>query len=307
MQWTTKHHGNFSAKDLREKILEIEPETDITTLDTFQTGLRETYATLLLKHPNRIPYYIEPRPDIRALKEKIFTMTAILIKQDILPKVMKPGKPYNKLAGSNRDTLIQTVWDLIYADPDLQNEIGIFLISQEHQTGKGLPNDTIKQEGMTSDEIAQVLKKKTHHVIPVIASDQIATLLPLVNNKTQRFGFVINSQSEKKPGLHWKAIYFDRKKAEVCYFDNLVSEPTEAVMRGIKQIMRKMADPLYFKFKINRIKFQADDSSTCGPFALKFIADMYAGHTFKVATRFTDEHVSGEKSIRKYISRWNYV
>ena len=65
---------------------------------------------------------------------------------------------------------------------------------------------------MTSDEIAQVLKKKTHHVIPVIASDQIATLLRLVNQKTQHFGFVINSQSEKKPGMHWKAIYFDRNQ-----------------------------------------------------------------------------------------------
>ena len=160
---------------------------------------------------------------------------------------------------------------------------------------------------MTSDEIAQVLKKKTHHVIPVIASDQIATLLPLVNQKTQHFGFVINSQSEQKPGMHWKAIYFDRKKAEVCYFDSLVSEPTEAVMRGIKQIMHKMADPLYFKFKINRIKFQANDSSTCGAFALRFIDDMYAGKTFKVATRFTDEHIEGEKSIRKYISKWGYV
>ena len=81
----------------------------------------------------------------------------------------------------------------------------------------------------------------------------------------------------------------------------------EAVMRGIKQIMRKMADPLYFKLKINRIKFQANDTSTCGPFALRFIADMYAGHAFKVATRFTDQHISGEQSIRKYISRWGYV
>ena len=102
-----------------------------------------------------------------------------------------------------------------------------------------------------------MLKKKTHHVIPVIASDQIDTLLPLVNQKSQHFGFVINSQSEKKPGMHWKAIYFDRKKAEACYFDSLVSEPTEAVMRGIKQIMRKMADPLYFKLKINRIDLYA--------------------------------------------------
>ncbi len=107
--------------------------------------------------------------------------------------------------------------------------------------------------------------------------------------------------------MHWKAIYFDRKKAEVCYFDSLVSEPTEAVMRGIKQIMRKMADPLYLKFKINRIEFQADDTSTCGPFALKFIADIYAGTPFKVATRFTDEHITGENSIRKYISRWDFI
>ncbi len=147
---------------------------------------------------------------------------------------------------------------------------------------------------MNSDEIAQVLKKKTHHVIPVIASDQMATLLPLVNHTTKPFGFVITSRSENKPGLHWKAIYFDREKAEVCYFDSLVSEPTQAVMRGIKQIMRKMADPLYFKFNINRIKLQANDTSTCGPFALRFIPDMYAGKQFKVATRFTDEHVSGE-------------
>ena len=111
----------------------------------------------------------------------------------------------------------------------------------------------------------------------------------------------------KKPGLHWKAIDFDRKKAEVCYFDSLVSQPTEAVMRGIKQIMRKMADPLYFKLKINRIKLQANDTSTCGPAALTFIADMYAGKQFKVATRFTDEHINGEKSIRKYISKWGYI
>ena len=71
--------------------------------------------------------------------------------------------------------------------------------------------------------------------------------------------------------------------------------------------MRKMADPLYFKFKINRIKFQANDTSTCGPFALKFIADMYANKKFKVATRFTDQHLEGEKSKRKCISKWGYL
>jgi len=228
-------------------------------------------------------------------------MTALRIKEDVLPLFMERGiifsdtSAYNKVATLSVDNLKQKVWEMIMAD------------TNRVQKGWGLTNDSIKQEGMTSDEIAQVLKKKTHHVIPVIASDQIATLLPLVNNTTNEFGFVINSQSDKKAGMHWRAIYFNRKKAECCFFDSLVSEPTEAVMRGIKQIMHKMGDSLYFKFKVNRIKYQANTSATCGPFALRFIADMYAGKKFKVATRFIDEHVEEEKSIRKYISKWGYI
>ncbi len=77
------NNRNFSARELREKILDIEPTTDIKTLDTFQSGLRQTYVTLLLKHPNRIPYFIDPRPDISALKEKIFSMTAVHMKAEI--------------------------------------------------------------------------------------------------------------------------------------------------------------------------------------------------------------------------------
>ena len=71
--------------------------------------------------------------------------------------------------------------------------------------------------------------------------------------------------------------------------------------------MHKMDDSLYFKFKVNRIKYQANTTATCGPFALRFIADMYVGKKFKVATRFIDEHVEGQKSIRKYISKWGYI
>jgi hypothetical protein len=62
-----------------------------------------------------------------------------------------------------KDKVVHKVWDLIMADPE------------RVQKGWGLTNNTIKREGMNSDEIAQVLKKKTHHVIPVMASDQMAT------------------------------------------------------------------------------------------------------------------------------------
>ena len=69
-----------------------------------------------------------------------------------------------------------------------------------------------------------------------------------------------------------------------------------------RSIMRKMADPLYFKIKINRIKLQADNTATRGAFALRFIADMYAGKLLKKATHFTDKHVDGEDGIIRYIS-----
>ena len=110
-----------------------------------------------------------------------------------------------------------------------------------------------------------------------------------------------------KGGLHWRAVYIDRKKAEVSSFDSLVSEPTESVLRGIEHVIHKMDDSLYYKLKINRIKLQSDNTSSCGAFALRFIADMYEGKTFKNATHFTDEHINGEKSIRKYISKWGYI
>ena len=107
--------------------------------------------------------------------------------------------------------------------------------------------------------------------------------------------------------MDWRAVYFNRKRTECCFFDSLVSEPTDDVMRGIKMIMRKIDDPLYFKFKVNRIKLQADNTATCGGFALRFIADMYEGKAFKEATHFTDKHIDGEKGIRQYISKWGHI
>ncbi len=72
-------------------------------------------------------------------------------------------------------------------------------------------------------------------------------------------------------------------------------------------MMRKMADSLYFKFKVTIVKLRSDDTSTCGAFALRFISDMYEAKKFKEATHFLDEHVEGEKIIRKCISKWGFI
>ena len=175
----------------------------------------------------------------------------------------------------------------------------------QHANGTTAP--TIANEGMSSDDIENVLEKETHRQVPVIASDQIPSLVHFVGPKTKSFGFVINSQDHTKGGKHWRAVFIDRRRAEVCFFDSLVSQPTKQMLAGIKLLVGKFQDPLYYKLKINMLKYQSDKTSTCGEFALRSIDDMYSGKPFKDSSGFVDEHVQGEKSIRRYISRWGHI
>ena len=294
-------YGPYSKDKLILLIQKLDPGLNKTTITkTYkEIGQRmNKYAELLIGHPRTIPADIEPRLDIKELKHKLLNTTIPNLKAIVLPKFVASKSKQDEIKKIiNKGELVGRLFNIIYDHPQ----------RADNMEGWGTTNATIKQDGMTSDEIQAVLKKKLHHVIPVIPSNGISDLLPLVNSKTQHFGFVINSQSDLKGGLHWRAIYIDRKKAEVCFFDSLVSEPTEAVLRGIKQLIHKMDDSLYYKLKINRIKLQSDNTSTCGAFALRFIADMYEGKAFKNATNFTDKNLEGEKSIRKYISRWGFI
>ncbi len=79
-----------------------------------------------------------------------------------------------------------------------------------------------KHAGMTSDEIAEELKTKTHHIPSRSGPPGHAPLLPLFNHSTKQFGIVIISQSDQKVGMHWRAVYFERQKAECYFFDSLV-------------------------------------------------------------------------------------
>ena len=91
-----------------------------------------------------------------------------------------------KLGRLQKAKLVDRMYNIIYDHPQ----------RAENMEGWGTTNATIKRDGMTSEEMQAVLKKKLHHVIPVIPSNGISDVSPLVNSKTQHFGFVINSNSD---------------------------------------------------------------------------------------------------------------
>ena len=94
IRYNRENNRNYSASDLKEKISELDPNA--TFKNSYQGALMGQYVQLLLADPDKIPYFLEPRPDIRETKQKLVTMRTALekmtvahIKQNVLPLFMK--------------------------------------------------------------------------------------------------------------------------------------------------------------------------------------------------------------------------
>ena len=167
--------------------------------------------------------------------------------------------------------------------------------------------DTINigKDGMNTTQIESFLDKRTHHFIPCIARDDMDTLLPYVNKGTKEFGFVFNSQNKNQSGQHWRACYINKDSGECDFFDSLVSEPDTVFMKGITKLIEKIEPDIYLKFKINRVKLQSNTSSNCGEFCCQFLDKMFHGGKFRQATFY--DSINGEKSVKKYRSKWGLL
>ena len=292
----TDELGKFNRRLVNETVKSMYPKFSTSALDT--NKLRHVYARLLVNKPTEIPNDIEPRPEIRSIKLVIGQKNLAYLREKVLPLYFTPIE-INATKKLSLGQIRERLFKKIVEDGNLNK--------RSWQTGSGLTVNDIDHEGMSTTDIENVLEKETHRMVPVIASDEIPSLAHFVGPKTKSFGFVINSQDHTKGGKHWRAVFIDRRSASVCFFDSLVSQPTKEMLKGIKILVDKMDDPVYFKLKVNGIKYQSNDTSTCGAFALRFIDQMYEGKPFKESSGFEDKHVQGEKDIRKYISRWGYI
>ena len=177
----------------------------------------------------------------------------------------------------------------------------LFLLKKAGIKGSGKYSDD--DDGLYTSEISDILEKHIpEEYIPVIANDQILTLLPLVNKNTQRFGFIINTDNAGGVGKHWRAVFISRPDASVEYYDSLVSEPDKKFVSDVKKLLDKMDDNVYYKFKVNQVKDQSDDSNNCGYFAMKFLMDRFDDKKFKKASHYDRVDLSklGEKQIKKF-------
>lgn len=190
---------------------------------------------------------------------------------------------------------------------DIQEDIKE--VEEEDISGSGRGDD---MDGLYSDEIQNHMKKKVKRIIPVVAMDELDTLLDDVKYLQDEYMAVINTDVSSGPGKHWVCIYIDNKDdfPSAEYFDPLGDPCPKPVRMIMKKLCQKMNPENMFLFKENLIKNQASDTETCGHFVMKFLQDRHAGVPFSKATYYdkymekcdNDFSGEGEKKIKKFSS-----
>ena len=162
-------------------------------------------------------------------------------------------------------------------------------------------------EGMSTEEIEEVLEDTTCHFCPVIPHDCMASLLKYVNSSTKKFGFVMNTENHNQAGQHWRACFIENsdKDASIEYYDSLVSHPDAVFMKGIRDIVYKMRPDHLMKLKWNKRPMQNNSSKHCGEFCVYFITGRYNGYHYDDLIKFNP--ISGEKLIKKFMKEYIYV
>lgn len=179
--------------------------------------------------------------------------------------------------------------------------------------------------GLYNTEIEKIVKKRIKDFVPVIASDEVESLIRYVGRGDKRFGFVMNTNPSDSDGSgndghrvgHWLAIYINNEDdyKTIEYFDPLAEgKMPEDLIKMCRRIAMKMNPEMMFKYKQNMLRRQSKLTSNCGHHAIKFLEDRFNAIPWSVATGYDDymeKHSSapddshdGEKDITKVMKQY---
>lgn len=170
-------------------------------------------------------------------------------------------------------------------------------------------------DGTTDEQLEQKMRPYEHRGFSgVIASDEIKDLKDYTKSGNE-MSFIMNLDNSKQPGSHWVPVYIrwgNTKSGgpEVDYADSFGDPPSKSTVSQLKELVKSRGAPYMLKMKVNRLKEQRENSDTCGGHSMRFLADMYAGKTFKEATGYTverAEHLAKKMEGRGGVPRFGYI
>jgi hypothetical protein len=153
--------------------------------------------------------------------------------------------------------------------------------------------------GLFNYQIADMMKKyRKLGFKGVFAVDQIH-MIPL-KRTNKMLSFIMNTEPIRTPNGHWVAVILTPTNLE--YFDSFGEDPSPTFLKNMMKLAESWSPKSLLQFKINRVKFQRNNSVNCGFFAMKFLIDRYSGKNFKQATGFDiiNNAIKGEKEIERF-------
>jgi hypothetical protein len=115
--------------------------------------------------------------------------------------------------------------------------------------------------------------------------------LPKIANKN---AYIVNLDPASKPGSHWVAIYFDKTKASVDYFDSYGLKPKSV------HIIRFLKRNAMFKH-YNEHVYQSPCSVVCGQYCLYFLYHRAASQPMSLMQRHfhsTTKEINDRRVVR---------
>lgn len=100
-------------------------------------------------------------------------------------------------------------------------------------------------------------------------------------NGINKIGVVFNLDKHNEPGSHWVALFTDKNKKLIQYYDSVSSAPPRLIKNFMKELQAKyLEEGTKMKIETNRNKHQYGGSE-CGVYSMNFIIECLKGKTMK--------------------------
>jgi len=161
-------------------------------------------------------------------------------------------------------------------------------IGQSRTRVRGKGSDSPQE--MWDDQITRAMQPWVRKGFQgVISVDELLEKVPFIND-SDNIGFIVNlsKRDSKDGGSHWVALVFRFKnRAEVDYVDSFGDPPPALLMAEIKEYLKyRKGLRVLMKMKVNKVKFQRENSVTCGAHAMRVVQQLLDGDSFKYVTQW---------------------
>jgi hypothetical protein len=159
-----------------------------------------------------------------------------------------------------------------------------------------------------SDQINDILSDLPGF-LGTISSDEIPRIIQPALATDGNFCFVMNTAPSTEEGDHWVAIYCSiYDDMEINYYDPLGDEPSKEFLISVKQLIDAFNINYYLKMKINRVRRQQSNTTTCGYHAIRFLRKRQH-QTFEKASGYDDirRNETAVQKMRDKFKRFGYI